>query len=334
VNWHGMLLIVLLSFSLLLQGVHAEEWCIYENAQGVVRKVQSLRQIPQNLRGSARCSISLSANEEVLAKPQEIKISGSERKERMLTSLGPINLRWSRDIEKILGRSPFRAMADASRMVSKTLKQEGFPQEYRNVSVEWEVIFLDEELPEDQIPLHFISNCHPAWMTPPANIYVVAQRVVAGCLGSGRIPQEDIEREMTTVLAHEMGHVLESTILSAKGFQRERWRAEGFATFFERLAARYSRFVSTDFIEQRHSALARKSFQAMPDNFIFRGRAEDYARASMYLQAIVNDRSIKGLMAVYRRIDSGKQGLREAIYKETGWSEKMLEEKARKAAGF
>jgi hypothetical protein len=80
--------------------------------------------------------------------------------------------------------------------------------------------------------------------------------------------------------------------------------------------------------------LAQRSFQEAPEKFLFRGRAEDYARASMYLQAVVNDRNIRGLIDVYQRMDAEQIGLHAAIEKETGWSLKLLEEKAQKAAGL
>jgi len=318
-------------FCLFAAGILAEEICIYTNERGVERRVHSLQQVPKNLRARARC---FSNEPRELADPQEMNISGGERKERILTSVGPVNLRWSRSVEKVLGRSPARAMADAGRMVSKTLKQGGFPSEVSALSLEWDVVFLDEDLPVEQVPQHLISNCHPAWMTPPANIYVVAQRVAAGCQGSGSAQKRDVDGEMAAVLAHEMGHVLESSILSSHSFRSERWRAEGFATFFERLAARYSSLIRAESLEKKHSMLAQRSFQAAPEKFFFRGRAEDYARASMYLQAVVNDRNIRGLIDVYKRMDSEQIGLLAAIEKETGWSLKLLEEKAQKAAGL
>ncbi|MGA1191579.1 MAG: hypothetical protein ACO3XO_04790 [Bdellovibrionota bacterium] len=327
------LTVLLVLFSLWIFVAHglAEEMCIYINERGVERKVRSVKQIPLNLRTRARC---FGSEPRELADPQEMNLSGAERKERMLTSVGPVNLRWSRSVEKVLGRSPARAMADAGRMVSKTLKQGGFPSEMSTLSLEWDVVFLDETLPVEQVPQHLISNCHPAWMTPPANIYVVAQRVVAGCQGSGSAQKRDVEGEMAAVLAHEMGHVLESSLLSSHSFRSERWRAEGFATFFERLAARYSSLIRADSLEKKHSMLAQRSFQEAPEKFLFRGRAEDYARASMYLQAVVNDRNIRGLIDVYQRMDAEQIGLHAAIEKETGWSLKLLEEKAQKAAGL
>jgi hypothetical protein len=322
---------VLFTFCILSAYGLAEEMCIYINEQGIERKVHSLKQIPSHLRMRARC---FTNEPRELAAPQEMNLSGAERKERILTSVGPVNLRWSRSVEKVLGRSPARAMADSGRMVSKTLKQGGFPSEVSTLSLEWDVVFLDENLPVEQVPQHLISNCHPAWMTPPANIYVVAQRVAAGCQGAGSAQKRDIEGDMAAVLAHEMGHVLESSLLSSHSFRSERWRAEGFATFFERLAARYSSLIRADSLEKKHSMLAQRSFQVAPEKFFFRGRAEDYARASMYLQAVVNDRNIRGLIDVYQRMDAEQIGLRAAIEKETGWSLKLLEEKAQKAAGL
>ena len=54
----------------------------------------------------------------------------------------------------------------------------------------------------------------------------------------------------------------------------------------------------------------------------------------MYIEAVVNDRGIKGLLKVYDRIIRGEGGVISSIEAETGWSRKQLEEKAREAAGL
>ena len=77
----------------------AEEFCVYVNEQGMRRKVRSLRQIPKNLRSRAQCvrSIPQGASSGVsMAQPSEIELGGNLRKERLTSSVGPINLRWPR----------------------------------------------------------------------------------------------------------------------------------------------------------------------------------------------------------------------------------------------
>lgn len=321
-----------------VQAVQAEDFCLYTNEQGVKRQVRTIRQVPEPLRPFAQC---FSSNPErmlgtqVLAKPGEIELDGSIRKERLNTQVGTIELRWPRSAESILGRTPKRAMLDAALMVSKTLQQEGFPSHLKRISLDWEVVFMDENVPLTQVPLQLVTNCHPAWMTPPSNIYVVAQRVVAGC-GTGRQEgaSQDADAKMAAVLAHEMGHALEAHILGPNAFTGERWRAEGFATLFERIAADYSSVIPSGSVRREHQQLAQASFLASPDTFHFSGTGEDYARASMYLEAVVLSKGLRGLMSVYEKLQSGGSGVMSAISEETSWSEGEIEKKARSAAGM
>ncbi|MCI5065597.1 hypothetical protein MRY87_07730 [bacterium] len=317
-------------------GVSADEVCVYRNELGDERTVRSLRQVPFSLRGRARCfRVGPPGGSEqgvALAAPEEISLGKRLRKQRISSSVGPINLRWPRSAEVVLGKNPLRAMADAARMVSKALKQEGFPAKLRQLDLEWEVVFMDEDVPLAEVPLQLVSNCHPAWMTPPANIYVVVQRVAAGCGGAPAPQPSEVDAKMAEVLAHEMGHVVEAQILGGKVFMSERWRAEGFATYFERLASEYSSVIPTGSVSAEHYRLARESFSVSPGSFVFRGTAADYARASLYLEAVARERGIKGLLRVYDRLRSGGGALLDAIERETGWSRKDIEERARKVA--
>lgn len=322
--------VTFLTLLLFIHPAFAKEYCIYTNEQGVKRKVRSIRQVPPELRRFAHCLMegpAITSGVVKMASPKEIDLEGGLSKQRINSSVGPINLRWSRSGERVLGRSPMRAMADAGRMVSKALKRDGFPSKFSRLNLEWEVVFMDENVPIDQVPMQLVTNFHPAWMTPPANIYVVVQRVAAGSSGN-------VEAKMAEVLAHEMGHVLEAHILGTAAFGGERWRAEGFATFFERLASEYSTVIPAGSVKREHQRLARESFRASPDRFSFTGSAQDYARASMYIQAVVNYRGVRGLMRVYDRLKAGERSIMAAIKAETGWSDKKIESKARAAAGL
>lgn len=319
----------------------AEEYCIYRNELGVKRRVRSIEQVPKNLRTFAQCAktVSRPVFSGAMADPEEVDLDGNLRKESITSSVGPINLRWPRSAEKVLGKTPLRAMADAGRMVSKALKQEGFPGTLSSLDQKWEVVFMDENVPVAQIPQQLVWNCHPAWMTPfadfsGANIYVVVQRVAAGCGGGPPPSPSEVDAEMAEVLAHEMGHAVEAAILGPGAFGGERWRAEGFATFFERLASEYSQVIPSGKVSNEHRQLARQSFHASPNNFSFQGTAQDYARASMYLEALVKERGMKGLMRVYDRVKKGEGGVLASIESETGWSRKQIEERAREAAGL
>ncbi len=267
----------------------------------------------------------------MLAAPDEISLEGTVRKERVSTSLGPVNLRWSRSAEQVLGKNPLRATADAARMVSRALKQSGFPGSLTSLDFEeGQIVFMDENVPGHQVPHNLISNCHPAWMTPPSNIYVVVQRVVAGCGGSAP-SKSQADAKMAEVLGHEFGHVVEAHILQG-AFGGERWRAEGFATWFEATAASFSSLIPSGSVLNEHKRLARYSFSSSPDKFNFQGTGEDYARSSMYFHAVVKARGVKGLMRVYDLIKKGEPSFMSAVQKVTGWSESELEKRARAVA--
>ena len=95
-------------------------------------------------------------------------------------------------------------------------------------------------------------------MTPPANIYVVAQRVVAGCGGSKKVKTSVADSELAEVLLHEMGHSIEYQLL-AQGIGRERARSEGFATWFEQYASEKSAIIKSGSVKKEHFDLAKAS---------------------------------------------------------------------------
>lgn len=315
----------------------AGELCVYVNEQGVRREVKSLRQVPPRLRSTAQCLTAQpttvsGSNGVSMASPKELTLEGSLRKTTINSALGPIHLRWPRTAEEKLGKDPMRATADAARMVSKALKQKSFPPEIRRLNLEWDVVFMDEKVPLGDVPMYLITNLHPAWMTPPANIYIVVERIASICGGDPAVCSKVADAKMAEVLAHEMGHAIEAQILGQVSFAGERWRAEGFATFFERIACDYSTVIPSGAVRREHQGLAQQSFQASPEQFTFDGSGQAYARASMYLEAVADERGIKGLMRVYDRLKGGEGSVLQAISDETGWSQKQLEGKARALA--
>ena len=166
-------------------------------------------------------------------------------------------------------------------------------------------MFLDENLPESQIPMQLVERCHPGWMTPPNNIYIAAQRVAEGCHGMPSKSSSVADSELAEVIIHELGHVVDYNLLK-ESFGSSRMRAEGFATWFEIHAARYSSLVSESQLRERTYRLARRSLRESPQMYQFRGSAEDYARASMYFTAIENRRGVQGIIDVYKHMKEEK----------------------------
>jgi hypothetical protein len=122
-------------------------------------------------------------------------------------------------------------MADAARTIARIISKPAFPAEVRRLKFDWQVIFMDGKLPETQIPEVLARSCHPGWMTPPANIYIVAQRVAGDCGGGQEQVPRVADSTLAAVLVHEIAHAIEYHLLGP-AFGGDRMRAEGFATWF------------------------------------------------------------------------------------------------------
>lgn len=265
-----------------------------------------------------------------LADPGQIELSGTIRRESMPSSIGRIQLRWPRRVEVLFGRTPVKAMAEAARTASRALKKGGFPPTVSTLDLGWEVVFLDADLPETQIPEWLITSCHPAWMVPPGKIYVVAQRVVNGCSGESRGVRKSVaDSELATVLIHEIGHSVEY-ILIPRHWGRDRARAEGFATWFETYASDFSPVIARGSVKADMFARARRSFALYPVNYTFGGSSGDYARASMYFHAVTDVKRSRGLMEVYNLMETNNLSYFEAVEKRYGWSRDDMDRRIKK----
>lgn len=268
-----------------------------------------------------------------LARPSDISLKGSVRVEELNSPIGKINLRWPRTLEASFGRTPSRAMVDAARTVSRALKSSAFPRELQIIDQTWEVIFIEGELHSNEIPMQLISNCHPGWMTPPSNIYIVGDRVAAGCgSGGNRKSQLVADSDLTEVLVHELGHAVEF-ILLGNNFGGDRMRAEGFATWFEAYASNFSTYLNQRELRRKNALAAEYSYKMSPNVFTFQGSGMDYARASLYFSAIESKYGLGGVMRLYKRLPSTGGLLIEAIKKEFNWDEKELDREVKAVIG-
>lgn len=313
-----MVLLLRSSILLFLSFSVFSEYCWYKTTRGELKRVNSINQVPSQFRKSARCG-SLETTE--LAPPEDVTLEGNIREEEISTSLGKVSLRWVRKSESLFGKTPIRALMDATKTVSRALRNPGFPQSIREINLDWKIVFMDEDLPESEIPTYLVDNCHPAWMTPPANIYVVSQRVAQGC-GGYKLTTKDTDAELAKILIHEIGHVIEFQLLHEK--QSSRMTAEGFATWFAEYAGQYSSVINTKKVEAENKEMAK--YAILKDkNFNFSGSGEDYARASRYFKVIVDKYGIANLIKIYDRVSEGKENFFEAVHFIVGEDQAKLE---------
>lgn len=304
------------------------EICMYQDAQGKVVQVNSRSRIPASYREQARCFSGKDST--YLAKPEEIELKGTVRREDMVSALGPIEVRWPRKVETLFGRTPQRAVTEAANAVSRALKSNGFPPALQTLRVEWKIVFMDEDVPDRQIPTYLVNNCHPAWMTPPANLYVVAQRAAAGC-GGDKVRSSEADAKLTQILIHEMGHAVEFQLLK-NNFGDDRMRAEGFASWFEQFGSDYTSVIPKGSVKRFYLEAAQRSLQQSPQASAFSGSLDDYARASLFFSAIQSRRGVRGIIEVYSTMASEQLSLTSAIEKRLGWDEPRLRAEILRAA--
>jgi len=297
------------------------EICIYISDEGRPVRVNSRLNVPPRFKEQAKCFRGDGSRNNYLANPEDVTLKGLVREEDMGSSVGRIKLRWPRSVELLFGRTPARAMADAAQTVSRAVKQGGFPSSLQNLNLDWSVVFIDGEMRGTEIPQYLIASCHPGWMVPPANIYIVAQRVAKGCAGGPSSSAKVADSQLAQVLIHEMGHALEFKLLGGKG-GLDHGRAEGFATWFEQYAAEFSTIIPRGQISGFHLASARQAFVQNRGYFQFSGSAEDYSLASMIFRAIVNRRGVRGLMEVYDTMLTDNLSFPQAVKRRLGWDEK------------
>ena len=326
-SWRASVVAIVILCPLLVLA-ETREICTYQTSSGQVKHVDTLSRVPVTYRATTICQPVVTG--QYLAAPDEVELGASKRKTSLSSALGRIELTWPREVERLFGRSPERAVIDAAYSVSRALKSAAFPPRVRIFDREWKIVFMDEKLPETQIPQGLVSSCHPAWMTPPTNVYVVAQRVAEGCGGSDRAVEKSVaDAQLAQVLIHEMGHAVEAMLLEDK-FGGDRMRAEGFASWFEQYAADFSGVIPRGTVSAYYRKLAAQNLSQYPGDFVFDGSAASYARASMIFAAVVDRRGVGGLMDLYDALRVPGADLTSAMQQGIGWNQKRLEQEVRR----
>jgi len=344
----------------------AEVSCVYTDTEGIFRTASSLNQVPEALRNLARCSetrkrtqksrpkpeaeSSTSIFQKILKesqptdrresakqvkgrrggplRPDEVELSRSRRQVSLNSSLGKVNLRWDRSAERLFGKSLERAVQSAMTASSRVLAQNSFPGDLRKPNYDWRIVIMDEVPGNVKINMH--GRCHPAWMRPPADIFVSARDLGTVC-GHKKLSLSEASIQLQETLVHEIGHAIEFQFMKRGFGVMQRWHNEGFATWFESLGANYISGGGVNRSEVRNRA--KKSWHPDWRPALFQGTGADYARAYSLIAVIAEKKSILRLADVYKTMSENRLPLIKAIEKELGWNEKKLLEAAAKHVG-
>jgi len=247
----------------------------------------------------ALCSMALIfsvlAQADDLRSPLAYSLGVTERRSEVKTDIGVFTFKWSRASESFFGRNPERALADAAQTVRKALIQSNFTPALKVFSQPWEIVMLDETTAQRELKGSLATNCHPGWMVPPNNIYVVAERAAQYC-GGREVPAALADRRLAQILIHEIGHALEFKLLGEQQ-NFDRMRAEGFAAWFEQYASEFSGSIPRGSVRLEYRKLL--SPQVFAPDWRFSGSASDYARAALFFELLEKKRGVAGVMQLY-----------------------------------
>ena len=318
-----MVFSILLFHRVIALSANEPENCFYLDKRGVIKIADRIDQIPIEYRSNAKCGLRRDVHYD---RPSQIQLEGNQRSVTMASSIGSIELRWTRDQEKYFGRTPEKALADAAKTASKAVKSGGFPSVISTIDQNWRVIFLDQDLPNAGIPMEIVTHCHPGWMYPPADIFIVAQRVSGGCSSGEKLDVGKADQALARVLLHEIGHGIEFALLSGSS-ANDPIRAEGFASWFESYAARYSDLVDEKQVEADYRLLGKRALAQATVGFSASGTPLDYGLGFLQFSYLVKTRGIYGITHLYQ--DSLKNGInfQQALLKQLGISSDRLREK-------
>ncbi len=275
--------------------------CVYTTRSGKILQANSMQEVPRMYRDVARCQQSDSSSP--ISNPQDLNLKGNEGNVEMVSPVGKIKLKWSRQIQTLLGRTPQKVVMNSMNTLKRLISSSAFREKLSNMNLDWNIVFMGKDLPSSQIPSYLITNCHPGWMVAPANIYMAVERVYNGCDGVGRgdVGDEELEK----VMLHEIGHAVEYQI--APNLPRDLKRSEGFATWFAIYASGYSSIVNQSSVLSYYKMLAKKAIEAFPNTFNFSGSAYDYARASMYFYIVEKKKGVAGILQLYEKLKLGNE---------------------------
>jgi hypothetical protein len=330
-----------LIFILTTSSAFAAEQCFYTNGEGTFVTTDTKGDVPEQYRDGAKCSavrkrtpknfFEKPVPREEMPRPQVIQIipqagrpktpdqialGRSQRERKLRTALGEAHFRWESSAEKYFGKSAEQTVLSAMRAASRVLAQKSFPVELRNENYNWKIVIMDKVPAEADIQINGQGVCHPAWMRPPANIFLAGERIATQC-GRRKHSIEKATRLLEEALVHEIGHAVEFKFLGRRFRQYQRWHNEGFATWFESLAASYMSGRGKNRNEMRQRV--RQHWDPKWNPSQFNGSWKDYSRSYALISTIAEKRSVRHLQQVYRKAASKNMPLLRAVEEDLHW---------------
>lgn len=292
----------------------AQSRCVYIDERGHMVAQATLRDVPPRFRAQAACE---DKQPQYIPNAADVSLRGGERSESFVTDIGRMDVRWPRQIERCFTKNPSRAIAEAASAANRALKSGRFGASLKYGKKDWSLVFIDRASAVSQFPMALSLGGHPGFMVPPNQIYIVTDYISPNCA-----PEGDVDSKLIQVLLHEMGHVLEYTLLGSSNVSPDRKRAEGFAAWFEGYSSKYASGISQGAVKNFYRGMVRD--QSRVGGSSFSGSGEDYAIASLEFEAVVARKGVAGLMDVYATMSADNCSFYEALSKKFGWDKRAL----------
>jgi hypothetical protein len=256
---------------------------------------------------------------------------GRVREFELNSNLGPALLLGQDGVDAALVHGEKGAVAEALSRAYQAMLNADFPPELTAINFPWRIVLLNG-IPR---PLHSSmlssSQCHAAWMGPPATIVVALDRLNPRCYGQMGVGRSKKDA-LIGILLHEIGHAVEFRLMGRSFGRRQRWHSEGFAQWFELFVS--GSLKGDDVLAQQKKSQASRSYNARWRGELFRGTKKDYLASWSYFSAMVESHGLEGLFAVYQLMDEENLSFSEAAEKQLGlnqlvWGQAVAEFLAR-----
>ncbi len=231
------------------------------------------------------------------------------------TELGNVFLRYPRNAVVLKVLSPVTSIRRSWEAGALAVLELGLPPLPKEDYPEWNVILTDQTRLEVNGSRVSSAFCHTALMGPPADIVIDGYRLLHPCDGT---PVSNPERALQRSLVHEIGHGVEYQLLGNGFSRRQRWHAEGFATWFETWATGKLRGEDSGKVQRLMREKAAKSFHKNWRPYLFLGSPEDYLTSYALIASVAERRPVADLVAVYRRSSEENLTLEQAVERQLG----------------
>jgi hypothetical protein len=245
--------------------------------------------------------------------PDKIELAGAHKNFSFTTPFGELRLRWKVTSDNPFGTNPYQIVKETWIAAGKVVSRSTFPTWLRSSKYQWNMIFMDQDTTARSNPFNSI-NCHPAWITPPANIYVSSYLISTSC-GREKLNTNVARDRLKSTLMHEFGHALEYQLLGESIAYAQRFHSEGFAEWFETEA---NLQLSGNSNEKRLKlANAKVLFDLSWDPLSFNSSPEDYLKSFAMMTAIIDKFGLSKIIKAYDNAREMKTDLLVQLFKET-----------------